>query len=85
MVCESDEEYDAGLCYKQCQDGYKGIGTYIIIIDLPYSWLRFESFKLIFIYNIKAQFVGSKDATVRIHTRAVGLCVRKVQVIVLTY
>lgn len=26
MSCASDQEYDAGLCYQQCQEGYNGVG-----------------------------------------------------------
>jgi len=26
LVCTSDQEEDAGLCYKQCNSGYKGVG-----------------------------------------------------------
>ena len=26
LKCKDDEEYDAGLCYKKCRSGYKGIG-----------------------------------------------------------
>jgi len=26
LGCSSDEEYDAGLCYSKCRDGYHGIG-----------------------------------------------------------
>ncbi|MDX1693602.1 MAG: hypothetical protein R3208_07540 [Ketobacteraceae bacterium] len=26
MSCASDEEYDAGLCYEQCAEGYDGVG-----------------------------------------------------------
>ena len=27
MVCPPDKEYRAGLCYKKCKEGYKGIAT----------------------------------------------------------
>jgi hypothetical protein len=30
--CQPDEEYDAGLCYKPCRDGYRGIG--------PVCWMK---------------------------------------------
>ena len=32
LGCEAGFEYDAGLCYPQCKDGYKGVG--------PVCWLQ---------------------------------------------
>ena len=32
MKCKDDEQYDAGLCYKRCRDGYYGVG--------PVCWSR---------------------------------------------
>mmetsp|Transcript_12920 Transcript_12920/g.9353 ORF Transcript_12920/g.9353 Transcript_12920/m.9353 type:complete len:134 (+) Transcript_12920:434-835(+) len=26
LTCKPDEEYDAGLCYTPCRDGYDGVG-----------------------------------------------------------
>ncbi len=32
--CPSDQEYNAGLCYKKCRDGYKGAAT-MCVADKP--------------------------------------------------
>lgn len=36
MVCGSNEEYDAGLCYQPCQHGYDGVG--------PVCWAQNASY-----------------------------------------
>lgn len=37
MKCAEDEEEDAGLCYKKCKDGYKGIGP-VCWMSAPKGW-----------------------------------------------
>lgn len=36
--CGKDKEYDAGLCYKPCKSGYKGVGP--VCWDFPRSYGR---------------------------------------------
>ena len=36
--CGSEKEYDAGLCYKPCRSGYKGVGP--VCWDFPKSYGR---------------------------------------------
>lgn len=37
MSCGSDQEYDAGLCYQQCQAGYDGVGPVCWKQDASYG------------------------------------------------
>lgn len=37
MSCGSDQEYDAGLCYQQCAEGYNGVGPVCWKEDASYG------------------------------------------------
>ncbi|MCG8667867.1 MAG: hypothetical protein MI867_00510 [Pseudomonadales bacterium] len=37
LTCASDEEYDAGLCYEPCRDGYNGVGPVCWKQDASYG------------------------------------------------
>jgi hypothetical protein len=37
LTCSSDQEYDAGLCYTPCRDGYNGVGPVCWKQDASYG------------------------------------------------